>query len=770
MPSDHLMHLLDELQLCSRQQVQACESDVRRLCHDLPEFDCVWLDVLVQRGILTPWQVGILQSDDPFRLQIGNFVLRDALGAFTFLAQSTFESDFAVLRCVSNAGVDSETFRQAEDLVERLDELRITVPDGVCLPGQLIVEDSAVYFASPYVPGYSADELLVRGGRLPWQVVAEVGRRLLTAMAWLEEQQLPHAHVTLRNVRISPSGTASLVAPFAHQMQNNSITYSSDLKLRDVETAAPELAATGAQADSQSDLYSLGCVLWELLTGRSTFLCADPVQRILKTKQKDVSAVRSLVPDCPEWMSRQIQSFTRRSPELRPASVESARQHWNEFASGGHTATRQLLKRMPNQSLKNPGRMKSRQPGSRWRAVLAATLMLTGFAAYGVHRGIVPLPVSLQSRAEPSVLTEASGAGELAELAVESERSHPIEAERTENGFLKMPAPDMAGVVVLQSGGVYEAADLTFAGVMHIETSAEKSASVVVPETQSWNLNAGQVVVSGVQIQSAKRADGTTNSDRGRLPLVVCRCDVLNIRRCVLNTHNRASGVRWHASSDQTGVVLISDTIVGGNGYGFWLTDSPSRCDVRNCLFTSSGSPFRLSIDSAASVPSFKMSHVTSVNAPSVVDAVINSATSDEIRLVLECGESAFAPDNAVIRVTGANGWLPDHLHVSFLLPERGNPTILLPGVDPVIYLDRSLRQLVSVSGDQVTAEALLIAKPIFADTTDGSMADVQSFRLIDYEGPKLSPRLPGVSVAELPQVVNEPTTHATEFLPTTGR
>ena len=64
-PSDNLIDFLLEQKLCTRHDVERCEPCVRRLCHDLPDFDSVWLDALVQNHVLTSWQAD-RQTMPPF--------------------------------------------------------------------------------------------------------------------------------------------------------------------------------------------------------------------------------------------------------------------------------------------------------------------------------------------------------------------------------------------------------------------------------------------------------------------------------------------------------------------------------------------------------------------------------------------------------------------------------------------------------------------------------------------------------------------------------
>ncbi|RPI84220.1 MAG: hypothetical protein EHM42_07680, partial [Planctomycetaceae bacterium] len=75
-----LQNLLFEQRLCSPADLRRCRLLVRRLAADLPAFDSVWLDALVQFGRLTPFQVRILESASPHLIAAGPCVLVDQLG------------------------------------------------------------------------------------------------------------------------------------------------------------------------------------------------------------------------------------------------------------------------------------------------------------------------------------------------------------------------------------------------------------------------------------------------------------------------------------------------------------------------------------------------------------------------------------------------------------------------------------------------------------------------------------------------------------------
>ncbi|MDG1893880.1 MAG: protein kinase [Fuerstiella sp.] len=755
-PSDKLLHLLSELQLCDIKEVSACEPTVRLLCRDLPDFDSVWIDALAQRRVLTPWQADILNSSDPHRLRVGRYVLTRQLGNSTFLGRELDSYNTVAVRRLSAADSKSTVAcaRTMEALVQRAEQAGVSGPDTISLP--LTVTESKpsapASVVSEFVPGWNADELLIRGGRIPWPVVAEIGRQLLNAITWLESQELHHGEIVLRNVRVRPDGKAVLVAPFVARQQQPFTSFTESVTLRDIETIAPELIATGCSPDSRSEIYAVGCVLWQLLTSRPVFPSADPVARLSQAKAGDVDNVRDLVPDCPDWMARAIHNFTRRSPELRSQSLGEASEHWTSNAGVGCRATRNLCQRLPDcqqisqlTTSAKPGASGIRGIGT----VTAAIVMVCGFISFGVHRGLLPSPLIL-SRGNTTVDAERPAAASAESPSVLLANGIQPDAD----GTYTMPQPDAAGVVVLQSNRSYRAADLSFAGVMHIETSSDVPASVVVEPDSPWRVEAAQVIIDNVQL-FVNRTEG---SALDRQAALITTCDVLSMTGCVINmptsTH-AGSCMYWVAATEITNVISMNNCVFSGGKYGIRMSTAPDRCSVSNTLFINPGAALRCDLTSASrTAPRLTLSQVTQAEGHSFLDIVSEIPEVSTVEVRIQCGESVLAPRTALVRIALPSGADAQDIRAEFLLPERGNPTVVPPALDPVVYFDRSLNQMVRLAESQIVAESLLMAEPIFRNRSE-DMTHFQQFELLDFEGPKLSRKMPGIDSKYLPTVVD---------------
>ena len=819
MPSfpQHLGDRLLALKLCRPADLEACQASIRRMYQGLPEFESVWLDALVQLRVITPWQSEQLQSGADHTIRLADMTLCEPLGNVSFLAQlepgpgqrtasavfvRQLTSDAGVMAGPSGRGSASAatslsafgTSSHQPSLRDRVRRLLEELPPAlqhaaIALPDRLLEEDTPgsedatanhsakdtlaantkaeprAFLQSEFVAGWSADALLVRGGRLPWPAVAEIGRQLLSGLTELEQAGYLHGEITRRHLRLRPDGRAVLVAPFVKQLQQPAVSIAAVGSLEDVEGVAPERVGSGRPVDARSELYALGCLLWQLLTARPPFLSADPVTMLHQAQTRELPSLRELVPDCPEWLATQIHAMSRRGAELRPASFAAAAEHWPR-TSGGLRCLKNLLRTMPDRR-----QVRAADPprGRLPQALIASCLLLPLFGFYAWHRGLLPQTLQLGPDAVDPAQTDAVAAsppGSPATSAMATGnagsadgpgllRDDLRQASGDSGPVLPLPPPDLAGVVQLQSGQTYAASDLQFAGVMHIESHAREPARVLV--TDGWKIQASHVVLTGLRIEAATAT--APSAVRG----LVIDSHLLSLQSCVIGT--AAAGfaggsVTWTPQPGETRVLKIRDVEFCGPDYGLWIRDTPGRMELRNVLFRQQGGAVRLDADDLQDVRC-DMTRVTQIGGHSFWDVVPTGDSSRDVRITIRSGESVLAPAAAVVRLAPSATQSAENVRIEFLLPEQGNPTIVPPEVNPAVYYDRSLGQMTEFDSSHVHSESLLFARPVFrgkpeadapADTSGAADADPRAaWELIDYEGPKLNAELPGFRLAELP-------------------
>ena|GEM_PF-375553 len=771
-PSDRLIRVLTNQKLCTATELAYCEPYVRQLCQDLPDFDSVWLDALVQQRLLTAWQADQLQNDEADCVVVGRFQRQRALGRSTFLAtDEKYRLQFVVrqidlVASLSPENANSQSIRdqQVDDLLASIDRFRSTMPSSLTVPNELIMSvrteeqtestdtvAASRYLVSPYIPGWSMEELLTRGGRLPWDVVAEVGRELLAALAWLESARLLHGDLVLRNVRLDLRGRVHLVDPFSRRLCQPQFALNDQLTLRDCDGVAPEQVGTGRTADGRGELYALGCLLWQLLTSRPVVLSADPVTRMMKQKDHDIADVRGPVPDCPEWMSRLIQSMTRRSPELRPSTAAEVLKSWKSASGKSLSHCRALARRMPDHASrrqKRPTVRTGRQgPAWLWPASAVSALLILVFMA--ARSGVLPQTLRL------SLTTP------LADKRVET---NPATAEVVAKNTGPVPLPDIDtdGVIHLDSDVTYLAERREFPGTLRIECGDSRPATILVPSGKQWVLQARTLELRGITVA---QQSGVAADPKNALPvttnLLAVQSGALTIDGCVIQSPaiDNFSGLAWHRRPATEGSVVIRNSVFAGGGYAVSFNHPPRRCELENVLMANRGSGILCEFRKG-DMDSWDLfcTNVTQRFGFSVVDAIVHGNEVTRLSLNLTAKESVFSPQMAIIRLRPPASWKPQAMQVQIRGEETGNPAVVPPTVPMAVYIDASLGQPVSLPEAQVMNNGVLLADLIFDETTvmadgTGPLSPWINSSLVDFEGPKLTIVMPGIDVTRLPQI-----------------
>jgi Tol biopolymer transport system component len=130
-----------------------------------------------------------------------------------------------------------------------------------------------LWFTMPYVEGESLRDRLRRDGRLPPAEAAQVAREAAQALQYAHEHGAVHRDVKPENILLTPDGN-TLVADFGiartFEGESESLT-ATGLILGTPNYMSPEQAAGEQSIDGRSDVYSLGCVLYEMLAGTPPF-------------------------------------------------------------------------------------------------------------------------------------------------------------------------------------------------------------------------------------------------------------------------------------------------------------------------------------------------------------------------------------------------------------------------------------------------------------------------------------------------------------------
>ena len=175
-----------------------------------------------------------------------------------------------------------------------------------------------LFFTMPFIEGDTLRQRLAREGAFPMGDAVRVARDIANALAHVHSLGVVHRDVKPENVLLAPHGAVLLSCGHAGPPAIMPSHDAHDAKKYIVGTpnyVSPEQVAGRRVADSRSDIYSLGCVLLEMLTGQLPFAASSARESMQRRLDEPPPEIRALRPDVPEELS----SVLKRAMQIDPA-------------------------------------------------------------------------------------------------------------------------------------------------------------------------------------------------------------------------------------------------------------------------------------------------------------------------------------------------------------------------------------------------------------------------------------------------------------------
>ena len=177
------------------------------------------------------------------------------------------------------------------------------------------------YIVMEYVPGRTLKELIQQRGHLAPEEALTITGEIAEALAHAHANGLVHCDIKPHNI-LMMNGQTAKVADFgiARAVTESTMTYSGNV-IGSVHYFSPE-QAKGTMITPKSDVYSLGVVLYEMLTGELPFTGENPVSIAMKHLQDEPTPVRRIDPDIPPVVEALVSRMMAKDPAMRPSSEE----------------------------------------------------------------------------------------------------------------------------------------------------------------------------------------------------------------------------------------------------------------------------------------------------------------------------------------------------------------------------------------------------------------------------------------------------------------
>lgn len=181
-------------------------------------------------------------------------------------------------------------------------------------------EEHILYMAMEYVDGLTLKEYIQRYGPIGVEESLNIMQQVTSAIAHAHENDLVHRDIKPQNILMDGSGQVKVTDfGIAIALSATSLTRTNSI-LGSVHYLSPE-QARGGMATKKSDIYSLGIVLFELLTGKLPFSGQSPVSIALKHLQSDPPSVRTINPSIPQSVENIVLQAMAKDPFHRYQDV-----------------------------------------------------------------------------------------------------------------------------------------------------------------------------------------------------------------------------------------------------------------------------------------------------------------------------------------------------------------------------------------------------------------------------------------------------------------
>lgn len=172
------------------------------------------------------------------------------------------------------------------------------------------------------VDGRPLSDLIKEKGRLDYKTTIDIAKQMASALSIAHKHQIIHRDVKPHNIMITSDGVAKLTDfGIARAVSNATMVADTSKIIGSVHYFSPE-QARGAYVDERSDIYSLGIVMFEMLTGRVPFDGETPVEVALKHINEDVPSPAKLVPGIPPALDKIVLKATDKYQTERYKSAD----------------------------------------------------------------------------------------------------------------------------------------------------------------------------------------------------------------------------------------------------------------------------------------------------------------------------------------------------------------------------------------------------------------------------------------------------------------
>ena len=242
-------------------------------------------------------------------------------------------------------------------------------------------EDGRHYIVMEVVKGKTLKELIQQRGALDIKEAIFIMRQIISAVAHAHTNNIIHRDIKPQNILVKDDGSIK-IADFGIAMAMDATQLTQvDSVMGSVHYMAPE-CARGEIASIQSDVYSLGIVFYELLSGHVPYAAEVSVQVALKHMQEDFPSIRSFNPSIPQSIENIIFKATAKNKSLRFESANDMLSSLDEALDRKNEKKLVFEKEVNLDSTQIYQKVEVKESKTSWWITLFVGILLSGLILY----------------------------------------------------------------------------------------------------------------------------------------------------------------------------------------------------------------------------------------------------------------------------------------------------------------------------------------------------------------------------------------------------
>jgi serine/threonine protein kinase len=290
---------------------------------------------LVERGLLTRFQAEQILAGRTSGFLLGQYRILDQIGqggmGRVFKAEHRTLGRLVALKVLAPGLLKTERVQQLFRREARA-AARLLHPN-IVTAFDASQEGARAFLVMEYVEGPNLDQLVRARGPLPVGLACEYVRQIAQGLQYAHRKGMVHRDIKPANILVQPDeegddgpGTAKLTDFGLARLQESGGRSDSELGtiltkpntvMGTPDYIAPEQARSLHKADIRSDLYSLGCTFYFLLTGQVPFPGGQSLEKLVRHASEEIPSVELMRPGVPEPVAAIIRRLMEKEPEAR---------------------------------------------------------------------------------------------------------------------------------------------------------------------------------------------------------------------------------------------------------------------------------------------------------------------------------------------------------------------------------------------------------------------------------------------------------------------